>query len=161
MLVEEKSCAPISGLCKADLDQATGVGLADLLEVLSISSQVYQTLLRGGDPAAIKVASILQRKLKEAGAPESMIEAASRAKVSWDVWVRSARHTFPDFTFNVLLGEIDKKCKTWLLGGGDLGDLEGFVQDVLNSSVGRKFAALDADLVFGAFCAAIVRRATR
>lgn len=161
MLVEEKSCAPISGLCKADLDLATGVGLEDLLDVLSISSQVYQTLLQGGDPAAIKVASILQRNLKEAGATESMIEAASRAKVSWDVWVRSARHTFPDFTFNVLLEEIDKKCKAWLLGGGALGDLETFVQQVLDSSIGRKFAALDTDLMFGAFCAAIVRRATR
>jgi hypothetical protein len=161
MLVEEKSCAPISGLCKADLDLTTGVGLEDLLEVLSISSQVYNTLLQGGDPAAIKVASILQRNLKEAGATESMIEAASRAKVSWDVWVRSARHTFPDFTFNVLLDEIDKRCKAWLLGGGALGDLEQFLQEVLDSPIGRKFAALDTDLVFGAFCAAIVRRATR
>jgi hypothetical protein len=90
-----------------------------------------------------------------------MIEAASRAKVSWDVWVRSARHTFPDFTFNLLLDEIDKKCKAWLLGGGVLADLENFVQEILDSSTGKKFVALDVDLVFGGFCAAIVRRATR
>jgi len=160
-LVEEKSCAPISGLSKTDIDLATGVGLEDLLQVLSISTQVYQTLLQGGDPAAIKNASILQRKLKEAGATESMIEAASRAKVSWDVWVRSARHTFPDFTFNLLLDEIDKKCKAWLLGGGALADLENFVQGILDSSIGKKFLVLDTDLVFGGFCAAIVRRATR
>lgn len=161
MLVEDKSCAPISGLSKNDLDLATSVGLDDLLDVLSISTQVYQTLLNGGDSAAIKTASILQRNLKEAGATESMIETASRAKVSWDVWVRSARHTFPDFTFNVLLEEVDKKCKAWLLGGGVLADLEKFIQEILESSVGKKFAALDTDLVFGAFCAAIVRRATR
>lgn len=161
MLVEEKSCAPISGLGKADLDLATGVGLEDLLDVLSISTQVYQTLLQGGDPAAVKAASVLQRNLKEAGATESMIEAASRAKVSWDVWVRNARHTFPDFTFNVLLDEIEQKCKAWLLGGGALADLEKFVQEILDSSIGKKFSALDTDLVFGAFCAAIVRRATR
>lgn len=160
-LVEEKSCYPISGLSKADIDLATGVGLEDLLDVLSISTQVYQTLQQGGDPAAIKAASILQRKLKEAGATESMIEAASRAKVNWDVWVRSARHTFPDFTFNVLLDEIDKKCKAWLLGGGVLGDLENFVQATLDSPIAKKFATLDTDLVFGAFCAAVVRRATR
>lgn len=160
-LVEDKSCAPISGLSKSDIDLATGVGLEDLLKVLSISTQVYQTLVDGGDPAAIKVASILQRKLKEIGATETMIEAASRAKVSWDVWVRSARHTFPDFTFNVLLDEIDNKCKAWLLGGGALVDLEGFVDGILASPIGQKFPALDTDLVFGAFCAAIVRRSTR
>ena len=160
-LVEEKSCAPISGLSKTDIDLATGVGLEDLLQVLSISTQVYQTLLQGGDPAAIKAASVLQRKLKEVGATEPMIEAASRAKVSWDVWFRSARHTFPDFTFNLLLDEIDKNCKAWLLSGGVLADLENFVQGILESSIGKKFSALDTDLEFGSFCAAIVRRATR
>jgi len=160
-LVEEKSCAPISGLSKADIDLATGVGLEDLLQVLSISTQVYQTLLQGGDPGVIKAASILQRKLKEAGASEPMIEAASRMKVSWDVWVRTARHTFPDLAFNILLDEIDKTCKAWLLGGGVLADLEDFVQKVLNSVIGKKFVSLDADLVFGAFCSAIVRRATQ
>ncbi len=160
-LVEEKSCAPISGLSKIDIDLATGVGLEDLLQVLSISTQVYQTLQQGGDPAAIKAASVLQRKLKEVGATDSMIEAASREKVSWDVWLRNARHTFPDFTLNLLLDEIDKKCKVWLLGGGVLADLENFVQEILGSSIGKKFAVLDTDLVFGGFCAAIVRRATR
>lgn len=160
-LVEEKSCAPISELSKVDIDLATGVGLEDLLQVLSISTQVYQTLLQGGDPAAIKVASVLQRKLKAAGASESMIEAASQAKVSWDVWVRTARHTFPDLTFNVLLDEVDKACKVWLLAGGVLADLENSVEKILNSDIGKKFDSLDTDLVFGAFCAAIVRRATR
>jgi hypothetical protein len=160
-LVEEKSCAPISGLSKVDIDLATGVGLEDLLKVLSISTQVYQTLLQGGDPAAIKAASVLQRTLKEVGATESMIEAASRAKVSWDVWVRTARHTFPDLTFNILLEEIDKACKAWLLGGGALADLEDFSQKVLDSAIGQKISSLSIDLVFGAFCAAIVRRATR
>lgn len=160
-LVEEKSCVPISGLSKIDIDMATGVGLEDLLQVLSISTQVYQTLLKGGDPAAIKTASILQRKLKEAGTPDTMIEYASRAKVAWDVWMRNARHTFPDFTFNMLLEEIDKKCKAWLLGGGVLADLEKCITELQESPIGKKFPALDIDLLFGALCAAIVRRAAR
>lgn len=160
-LVEEKSCSPISGLSKTDIDLATGVGLEDLLQVLSISTQVYQTLVQGGDSAAIKTASILQRKLKEAGTPDAMIEAASRAKVSWDVWMRNARHTFPEFTLNVLLEEIDKKCKAWLLGGGVLADLEKCIRELLESPVGKQFQALNIDLLFGALCAAIVRRATR
>ena len=161
MLVEEKSCSPIGGLSKKDIDLATGVGLEDLLQVLSISTQVYQTLLEGGDAKAIKTASVLQRKLKEAGAPDSMIEAASRAKVAWDIWLRSARHTFPEFTLNVLLEEIDKKCKAWLLCGGVLADLETSIQEILASSVGKQFSALDVDLVFGSLCGAIVRRAAQ
>lgn len=160
-LVEEKSCAPIGGLSKTDIDLATGVGLEDLLQVLSISTQVYQTLLQGGDPAAIKSASILQRKLKEAGTPDGMIESASRAKVSWDVWMRNARHTFPDFTLDLLLDEIDRKCRAWLLGGGALADLEKCIGELLESPIGRQFPALNIDLLFGALCAAIVRRAAR
>jgi hypothetical protein len=160
-LVEEKSCAPIRGLSKSDIDLATGVGLEDLLQVLSISTQVYQTLLQGGDPTAIKTASILQRKLKEAGTSDAMIESASQAKVSWDVWMRNARHTYPDFKLNVLLEEIDKKCKAWLLGGGVLADLEKCISELQKSSIGKQFPALDVDLLFGALCAAIVRRAAR
>lgn len=160
-LITNKSCAPISRLSKADIDLATGVGLEDLLKVLSISTQVYKNLLAGDDPSAIKAASILQRQLKAAGASDSMIESASQAKVTWDVWVRNARHTFPDFTFNHLLDQIDAKCKSWLIGGGALGDLEQLVQDVLDSPIGKKFSTLNTDLVFGAFCASIVRRATR
>lgn len=160
-LIEKKSCAPISELSKSGIDLVTSVGLEDLLKVLSISTQVYQTLIDGGDPLAIKAASILQRKLKEVGATESMIEAASRAKVAWDVWVRKARHVSPDFTFNVLLEEIDRKCKDWLLAGGALAELEKFIQDILNSDIGKKFKTLNTDLVFGAFCAAFVRRSTR
>jgi hypothetical protein len=160
-LITKKSCTPISGLSKADIDLATGVGLDDLLKILSISTQVYKNLLSGDDPTAIKSASILQRTLKDAGASDAMIEDASRAKVSWDVWVRNARHTFPDFTFNLLLDKVDNKCRAWLLGGGRLSDLEQFVQDILDSDHIKKFSALDTDLVLGAFCAAIVRRATR
>lgn len=160
-LVEEKSCYPIDGLSKIELEQATGVGLEDLLGVLSISTQVYQNLLEGGDPTAIKAASVLQRKLKEVGATEGMIEMASEKKVSWDVWLRKARHAFPDLTLDLLLDEIDRKCRAWLLGGGILADIENFVQDVLDSPTGRKFVTLDVDLVFGGFCATIVRRATQ
>jgi hypothetical protein len=160
-LVEEKSCAPISGLSKSEIDLAASVGLEDLLKVLSISTQVYQTLVDGGDPAAIKAASILQRNLREVGATESMIETASRAKVSWDVWVRKARHDVPEFTFDLLTQKIDSKCKSWLLAGGAFADLEDIIQSILNSSIGKKFPTLDTDLVFGGFCAAVVRRSAR
>jgi len=159
-LVESKSCAPISGLTKDKIDLVTGVGLDDLLGVLSISTTVYENLLNGGDPAAIKVASILQRQLKAAGAPEGMIESASRAKVSWDVWLRTARHTFPDFDLELLLNDIDAKCRAWILSGSALGELGKKVDEVLKSDLAEKFRPLDIDLLFGGFCASIVRRAS-
>jgi hypothetical protein len=160
-LVESKSCAPISGLTKDKIDLVTGVGIDDLLKVLSISTTVYRNLLSGGDPSAIKAASILQRQLKAAGAPDNMIETASRAKVSWDVWLRTARHTFPEFNLELLLNDIDAKCKAWILSGSALGDLRQKVAEVLESDLAQKFPQLDIDLLLGGFCASIVRRASR
>ncbi|WP_226800293.1 dsDNA nuclease domain-containing protein [Burkholderia sp. Z1] len=160
-LVESKSCAPIGGLTKEQIEIIAGIGLGDLLKVLSISTEVYKNLLDGGDPAAIKAASILQRQLKTAGAPESMIETASRAKVSWDVWLRTARHTFPEFDLGLLLEDIDTKCKAWILSGSALGDLRKQVEEVLRSDLAKKFPPLDIDLLLGGFCASIVRRASR
>lgn len=160
-IVMSKSCEPIKGLSKSNIDLATGVGLEDLLSVLSISTDVYQTLLAGEDPAAIKTASILQRQLKAAGASERSIETASRAKVSWDEWLRTARHTFPDFELNVLLDEIDSKCNLWLLSGGKLADMGTLISDVQSSALGNKFSSLNSDLIFGGFCSSVVRRASR
>ncbi|MHA6912110.1 dsDNA nuclease domain-containing protein [Ralstonia pseudosolanacearum] len=160
-LVESKSCSPISGLSKDKIDLVTGVGLDDLLKVLSISTTVYKNLLEGGDLAAIRAASILQRQLKTAGAPESMIETASRAKVSWDVWLRTARHTFPEFDLELLLNDIDARCRAWILSGSVLGDLRDKIDEVLNSNLAKKFPPLDINLLLGGFCASIVRRASR
>jgi hypothetical protein len=160
-LVESKSCAPICGLTKDKIDLVTGVGLDDLLKVLSISTAVYKNLLDGGDPGAIKAASILQRQLRDAGAPDSMIEIASRAKVSWDVWLRTARHTFAEFDLEFLLSEIDGKCKAWILSGSVLGDLRSTIDEMLKSELADKFPPLNVDLLLGGFCASIVRRATR
>lgn len=160
-LVESKSCAPIRGLTKEKIDLVTGVGLDDLLKVLSISTAVYRTLLAGDDPAAIKSASILQRQLKSAGASDNMIELASRTKVSWDVWLRTARHTYPEFDLELFLSDIDAKCRAWLNSGGEFGQLQRKINEVLESELAKKFSNLSVDLLLGGFCAAIVRRASR
>jgi hypothetical protein len=160
-LVESKSCAQINGLIGDKIDLVTGIGIDDILSVLSISTAVYKNLLDGDDPSAIKAASILQRQLKDAGASDSMIEAASRAKVSWDVWLRTARHTFPEFELELLLSDIDSKCKSWVLSGSALGNLRTMIAEVEESDLIKKFAALDTDLLFGGFCSSIVRRASR
>nr|WP_294865304.1 dsDNA nuclease domain-containing protein [uncultured Pseudogulbenkiania sp.] len=160
-LVESKSCAPISSLTKDKIDLITGIGLDDLLKVLSISTTVYKNLLDGGDPTAIKAASILQRQLKASGAPDNMIETASRAKVSWDVWLRTARHTFPEFDLELLLNDIDARCREWILSGSVLGDLRKKIDEVLKSDLAKNFPPLDIDMLLGGFCSSIVRRASR
>ena len=160
-LVGAKSCEPIASQSKDAIDLITGVGLEDLLNVLSISTQVYNNLLAGQDSLAIKTASILQRTLEAAGASQPMIELASQEKVAWDVWVRTARHTYPDFKLNLLLEEIDSKCQDWLLAGGKTSHLDSFVITLSSTPLAKYFQTLTEDLIFGGFCAAIVRRATR
>jgi Cap4 dsDNA endonuclease len=160
-LVMSKSCAPLRGISKENLDSVTGIGLEDLLTVLSISTEVYRNLREGGDESAIKVASILQRQLKAAGATEVMIETASREKVSWDVWLRTARHIFSDLDLDILIAEIDSRCKSWLLSGGKLSDLSGVIDTLLHSDICKKFTLMDKDKLFGGFCSSIVRRAAK
>lgn len=93
-LVYRKSRIPLQGLAPHELPTRIGVGLEDLLEVLSISRSAYDALLKGSDPKALKTASVLQRWLKGAGANDNMVEYASQQKVNWDIWLRNARHIY-------------------------------------------------------------------
>lgn len=160
-VVTNKSCARIAGITKHGLDEATSVGLKDLLEVLSISTPVYETLLAGQDPQAIKSASILQRQLKQAGASESMIETASRLKVAWDVWLRTSRHVYTEMDLEALLQEVESACTNWLLAGGRLADLRTLLSSMQQKDLMKVFSTLNNDLLFGAVLAAMVRRGAR
>lgn len=160
-VVTNKSCARIAGITKQGLDEATSVGLKDLLEVLSISTPVYETLLAGQDPQAIKSASILQRQLKQAGASDSMIETASRLKVAWDVWLRTNRHVYTEMDLEALLQEVEAACTNWLLAGGRLADLRKLLSSVQQKDLMKVFSTLNDDLLFGAVLAAMVRRGAR
>jgi hypothetical protein len=96
-LIYRKSKEPLGEIQPHELQARIGVALDDLLRVLSISRSVYDALRGGEDPKALKTASILQRWLKAAGATDEMIEYASRSKVSWDGWLRRARHIYTPF----------------------------------------------------------------
>jgi Cap4 dsDNA endonuclease len=160
-MVTSKSCARIAGLSKQQLEQATSVGLKDLLEVLSISTPVYETLRSGEDPKAIKSASILQRQLKQAGASDSMVETASRLKVEWDVWLRTSRHVYTEMALESLLQEVETTCSNWLLAGGRLADLQKLLSALFGQQLIHVFKTLNEDLLFGAVLAAMVRRGAR
>lgn len=160
-LVMSKSCSRIAGLSKQHLEQATSVGLKELLEVLSISTPVYETLRSGEDPKAIKSASILQRQLKQAGASDSMVETASRLKVEWDVWLRTNRHVYTEMALESLLQEVETTCSNWLLAGGRLADLQKLLSALFGQQWMNVFKTLNEDLLFGAVLAAMVRRGAR
>ena len=88
-LIEKKSFRQIlSVVTAAELDDKAGVGIDELLEILSISKGAYFNLLKGGDSKALKSASIMQRKLNEAGATNEMIEYCTQQKINWDVSVQ-------------------------------------------------------------------------
>lgn len=160
-LVMTKSCARIPGVKKSELEVLTGIGLEDILGVLSISTEVYKNLLAGEDPSAIKTASILQRQLTEAGASEQMIELISRLKVKWDIWLRSARHIHTELDLQTLLDRIDTVCMNWLKSGGKIADLRGHISTLATQIDMARFPNLDEELLFGGVNAAMVRRATR
>lgn len=158
-LVEKKSFKKLlSTLTENDLDDAAGIGISDLLEILSISKGAYQELLAGGDSSAIKSASIIQRKLSQAGAGAEMIEYCSKCKVQWDVWLRDKRHTLPEFDLNFLLEELNSIKNALASGKIALADMQGLINQALAKISDRGLAAtLNADLLLGGVLSQLVR----
>lgn len=157
-LVNKKSTSPIRNLSPSELDDQVGVGLVDLLAVLSISTEAYGCLLAGEDPKALKTASVIQRKLKTAGATDGMIEFASQKKVDWDIWWRSARHIYPEFDLNFLLLRIESLRADWMIRSGTMQGLRGLIDAAANEQEVLQFSTLTKDHLFGGVIAAFVRR---
>ncbi|MFW6746072.1 hypothetical protein ACODTT_18405, partial [Acinetobacter pittii] len=105
-LVEKKSSGIIKELTEEEIDKLAGISIAELLEILSITYDAYQILLKNGDPKAVKSASIIQRILSASGAGKETIEYCSRCKSEWDVWLRNARHSVPEFDLQMIIGGI-------------------------------------------------------
>ncbi|SKC54168.1 dsDNA nuclease domain-containing protein [Paraburkholderia hospita] len=157
-LIYRKSKEPLGEIQPHELQARIGVALDDLLRVLSISRSVYDALRGGEDPKALKTASILQRWLKAAGATEEMIEYASRSKVSWDGWLRRARHIYTPFDMNFLLDRIDKLYTKWMQGIADFVTLHALLGELGEEPICRKFEGLSSELLLGAVCSVGVRR---
>ncbi|MDV7675938.1 dsDNA nuclease domain-containing protein [Acinetobacter baumannii] len=105
-LVEKKSSGIIKELSEEEIDKLAGISIEELLEILSITYDAYQILLKNGDPKAVKSASIIQRILSASGAGKETIEYCSRCKSEWDVWLRNARHSVPEFDLQMIIGGI-------------------------------------------------------
>lgn len=105
-LVEEKSSGVIKEITKETIDHFAGISILDLLEILSITFDAYQSLLISEDSNAIKSASIIQRTLASSGAGKETIAYCSRCKSEWDVWLRTARHNVSEFDLEMVTNSI-------------------------------------------------------
>lgn len=160
-LIHRKSFAEVlSGCSPGKLDDTVGVGLKDLLGILSISRDVYQALKDGGDPLALKSASVIQRLMKAAGATDSTIEFMTQQKVLWDIWLRTARHSIPPYDVNLLLEKIEIAQYDWSRTGGSFGELDSVVNGLLATLDEAKFG-MTRELLLGGILAAVVRRTAR
>lgn len=123
-LVKFKSFSKlIADLKEEDLDDIAGIGISDLLEIFAISKGAYSNLQSGGDPNAVKNASIIQRKLLESEAGEEVVEYCTKCKVDWDIWLRENRHTLLEYDLNYLLAELNGIKNSWVTKHESFGDL--------------------------------------
>lgn len=158
-LVEKKSFSKlVSDISEKELDEVAGIGIGDLLEILCISKGAYTLLLEGGDPKALRNASIIQRKLESAGANPEIIEFCSRWKIEWDVWIREKRHIFPEYELNFLLKELNEVLVMWTSGQIDFGGIKHEINRVWSDLVEIGHAdSLNKELLVGGVFSALVR----
>ena len=160
-LVYRKSKSPLTEVAPENIEMRIGVGLDDLLEVLSISRHAYDALLNGMEPKALKQASAIQRWLKNAGAGDSLIEFASQKKVDWDIWLRNARHNYSPLDLNQLLDLLDKLYRNWANSGAGFPALNQLIEELTKNTFLERFANLDRELLFGAIASIVVKVSSR
>jgi len=105
-LVESKSSGVIKEITFESVERLSGISIDDLLSILSISKDAYNSLIDGGDTKAIKNASIIQRTLLASGANNEAIEYCSRCKTKWDIWLRNNRHVLAEMDLNAIISEV-------------------------------------------------------
>jgi hypothetical protein len=157
-LVYKKSRTKLEGIKPDVIPSLAGVQLDDLLAVLSISKTVYEALLAGEEPQALKAASVIQRWYKKAGANDSMIEFAAQTKSEWDIWLRKARHVYLEFDLNFLLQRLDTVFDEWQKAGADFARLQPLVVGLADDPQVKKFAGLTPQTILGGMNAILVRR---
>jgi hypothetical protein len=160
-LVYKKSRTSLQGVQPEELEKVVGVGLDDLLHVLSISRAAYDALIAGADDKALKTASVIQRWLKGVGANELMIEFASQQKVKWDLWLRGARHAYSPIDLAALLGMIDNIYERWARSGLGFDFVDDLIQQLAGSPRISVFVGLDRELLLGAVASVVVRHHSR
>lgn len=161
-LIQLKSSSKIVGeLTEADLDDAAGVGLDELLGLLPISRGAYANFMKHGDAKALKNATVLQRKLGDAGASSEIIEVASRWKIDWDNWYRLYRHTYEqEIVF--LQFRVNSIFSQWQRGEVSFAGLQAEVTKLKGELSGTVLdALLTVEMLTGGILAELVRSESR
>ncbi|MGY0652641.1 dsDNA nuclease domain-containing protein [Luteimonas sp. A537] len=161
-LVQKRSSAEtLHTMSVAELELTVSVGLDELLDLLPISPGAYRTFLANGDSSALKNASILQRKLGPLDASGVLVETASKWKVDWETWSRTARHTY-EVEWVLLQAKLNKIYGHW--AGGELAFFD------IHKEVSKLLASLDhtplkglltVNLLLGAVMSELVRSEAR
>lgn len=157
-LIEKKSFNKISDLSEADLDDSAGVGVAELLNILSISKGAYEALVKGGDEKALKNVSILHRKLQSANVEPNMIEYCCQKKIAWDIWFRDKRHVISEFDLNFLQEKLNGILRDLIQKKIEFKELGDQISVLLDSLKGDIFDGhVTKDLLLGGVFSALVR----
>jgi hypothetical protein len=159
-LVEDKSVGRISEISDTTIRTQASISLDDVLNVMAISPSGYKHLRNGGDILALRNTSIIQRVLKQGGAPPELIESCCKCKSEFDIWLASARHYVSEPDFQMFSLEINNFVTKWLENDGNLMNLlktiKSFTQ-TLNNSFSKN---INDNVCMGAFLAEIVRQKT-
>ncbi|HHH0512386.1 TPA: dsDNA nuclease domain-containing protein [Yersinia enterocolitica] len=159
-LVNSKSSVKIKSVTKDSLLSASGVGIDDLLSVLSISKVAYYDLLNGGDEKAIKSASVIERMLRRAGAKDDEVEYCAKCKTKWDGWLRINRHVLPTIDITVIEGYIGDIISELSRGGNvvRLSLLRTLMNNLIDKLEKEKIVYdLNNDLICGGIFSQLVR----
>jgi len=159
-LVEEKSAGKIKTLDERSINSAAGIFLDDVLRVMAISPAGYRHIRDGGDPKALKSASIIQRLLKSAGATSELIDFCCKCKSDYDIWFSGARHYIAEYEYLQFSIDVNKSVVDWLRQDGNIQNLMRLVKDYRKRIHYEFSSRLDDEKCLGAFLAEIVRLKT-
>lgn len=156
-LVGSKSSGVISNLNTETIESLSGISISDLLEILSISKAAFDALSAGGDPRAVKNASIIQRTLSKSGASEAHIEFCSRCKIAWDEWFRNNRHILPELEVLTIQSDLAGILREIMNNGRiNFADLQKPIRDY-HDEIKEEHCDLDINIILGGVMAELVR----
>jgi len=158
-LIDSKTTGVLpESLSEDELDKLTGIGLDDLLSILSLSKIAFQSLVNGGDTKALKNLSILQRILKRSNTPEHMINFAAQCKTEWDIWYMKNRHNVPEYDMNILESSLSEAIERTMISGNIFIALDSTVENILQA-VEKKpnLKHLSRETVLGGLFSVMVR----
>lgn len=159
-LISEKSSGVISIINDAEVDEKAGVGIEDLLNILSISLDAYQILKNSNDEKSIKSVSIIQRSLSRGGASNEQIKFCSLCKTKWDIWLRNNRHIISDLDYFCLTGKISDVVYNIRGGNGNIKlanlkiELERLIGELRDENL---LFDLDMETLMGSFFSLIIK----